>query len=172
MSSIRKLDARWLGPYRISSKEPSQPDRGTYRLEDLDGTLFRHTTPGWRLKVFRERSQHNIALEERGTSKLWEQALWNNTQIFRPPPAQFDDSNAPDDSNPDSSGISMRNFNLRDAPSRDPASTTRLVPAKPHGQTTVQVVPRVITDEERALYTRPTYNVSDTDSEASSNEDD
>ncbi|KAF1934555.1 hypothetical protein EJ02DRAFT_327266, partial [Clathrospora elynae] len=54
MSSIRKLDARWLGPYRISSKEPSQPDRGTYRLEDLDGTLFRHTTPGWRLKVFRE----------------------------------------------------------------------------------------------------------------------
>ncbi|KAF2818276.1 hypothetical protein CC86DRAFT_246417, partial [Ophiobolus disseminans] len=54
MSSIRKLDARWLGPYRISDRTPSQAERGTYQLEDLDSTLFSYTTPSWRLKVFRE----------------------------------------------------------------------------------------------------------------------
>ncbi|KAH7069661.1 hypothetical protein BKA63DRAFT_374344, partial [Paraphoma chrysanthemicola] len=49
MSRNRKLDARWLGPYRIKT---AVAEHGTYLLEDLDGTAFAHTVPGWRLKIF------------------------------------------------------------------------------------------------------------------------
>jgi hypothetical protein len=139
MSSARKLDARWLGPYRISSKNSSQPERGTYWLEDLDGTQFAHTTPGWRLKVFRQRDEEDIREEERGTSKLWNPHLWESEAIIRPPPAQFDDSNvveSPVRSKPDDA---PRDHNLRSLPSRDPANTTKLVHAEPSRKQTVQL---------------------------------
>jgi hypothetical protein len=45
MSRDRKLDTKWLGSYRVRQ---IKPERGTYHLEDLDGTPFPHTAPGWR----------------------------------------------------------------------------------------------------------------------------
>ena len=43
MSRDRKLDTRWLGPYRVHE---ARPDRGTYRLAELNGVkLHSHTTP-------------------------------------------------------------------------------------------------------------------------------
>jgi hypothetical protein len=165
MSSIRKLDPRWLGPYRISAQRASSPEKGTYRLEDLDGTPFRNTTPGWRLKFFKERSQEDIAEEERGTSKIWDETLWRNTHILRPPPAQFDDSNAPDESINEEPV--PRDYNLRQIPERDPANTSKAIPGIPRARQIVQVIPRVITDEERAAYAQPTYDTSDSDSDVS-----
>jgi hypothetical protein len=44
-------------------------------VEDLDGALFSHTTPGWRLKIFRERSIEDIKEEEQGISKIRDPAL-------------------------------------------------------------------------------------------------
>jgi hypothetical protein len=82
MSRIRKLDPRWLGPYRISQNKPSQGERGTYRLEDLDGTTFRYTTPGWRLKLFQQRTIEEIAVEDRGTLKMWFLELWTKSHDF------------------------------------------------------------------------------------------
>jgi hypothetical protein len=43
----RKLDDRWMGPYRIHEVLPN----GAVRLEDLDGTRFAKTVSGRRLKV-------------------------------------------------------------------------------------------------------------------------
>jgi hypothetical protein len=50
-SSGRKLDDRWLGPYRI---QQAWPNRGYYRLEDLNGVTFSSTTRVDRLKKFEE----------------------------------------------------------------------------------------------------------------------
>ena len=50
-SSSRKLDDRWLGPYRI---QKAWPDKGYYRLEDLNGVAFASTTRADRLKKFEE----------------------------------------------------------------------------------------------------------------------
>jgi hypothetical protein len=159
MSRVRKLDARWLGPYRISST--SRSDRGTYQLEDLDGTLFRHTTPGWRIKAFKERRIEDVIAEERGTSKIWNPSLWDNTHEFRSPPAHLDDSaQSPEQS--------------RDRDEQSPGrlrSEARGVVSRPHPQRLtpdrrpiIQVVPRAITDQERARYEPPRYDTeSDSD---------
>ena len=48
-SSSRKLDLKWLGPFRIHK---SHLYKGWYLIEDLNGTLFRDQTPGSRLKKF------------------------------------------------------------------------------------------------------------------------
>ena len=45
----KKLDNRWLGPYRV--KEVRE-DRGTYRLEELDGAELSQFVPGEWLKLF------------------------------------------------------------------------------------------------------------------------
>jgi hypothetical protein len=37
MSRDKKLSKRWLGPYRVSA-DKTNPERGSYLLEDLDGT--------------------------------------------------------------------------------------------------------------------------------------
>ncbi|KAH8708428.1 hypothetical protein GQ44DRAFT_559562, partial [Phaeosphaeriaceae sp. PMI808] len=63
MSRNRKLDMRWLGPYRILT---AKQERGTYHLEDLDGKKFAHTTPGWKLKTFQQRTEAEIREEDRG----------------------------------------------------------------------------------------------------------
>jgi hypothetical protein len=64
----RKLDDRWLGPYRIASKNANT---GTYWLEELDGTSFRHTTHGNRLKRFYQREPNDEAILMRGRLKLF-----------------------------------------------------------------------------------------------------
>jgi hypothetical protein len=150
MSRIRKLDPRWLGPYRISGTEPSQSERGTYRLEDLDGTAFRHTAPGWRLKFFQQRSVEEIAAEDRGTSKMWRPDLWEKTHDFREPPEKHDERHV-DEELPDP-----------DRP-RYPTRRAQVQPTRPAAPPIVQIRPRIITPEERAQYEQPVYDVSDSD---------
>ena len=48
-----KLDFRWKGLYRIAV---AIPDKGTYELEELDGSRLRGTMPGRRLKRFIQRA--------------------------------------------------------------------------------------------------------------------
>ena len=67
MSRSRKLYHRWLGPYRINQ---AYQDRNYYRLEELDGTPFRETTSGHKLKKFIQRSFNDIAETDRGNVKL------------------------------------------------------------------------------------------------------
>lgn len=50
-SSDRKLDERWRGPYKVNE---AWPDKGYYRLEDLNGVVFPSTTRADRLKKFEE----------------------------------------------------------------------------------------------------------------------
>ncbi|RDL34483.1 uncharacterized protein BP5553_07611 [Venustampulla echinocandica] len=52
MSSRVKLGYRWLGPFRVAK---AFPDKGTYMLEELDGTMLKGTFAGRRLKAFRRR---------------------------------------------------------------------------------------------------------------------
>ena len=47
-----KLEFRWLGPYLIHEVIP---DKGTYRLKELDGSQFAGTVAGNRLKAFNPR---------------------------------------------------------------------------------------------------------------------
>ena len=57
MSSRRKLDFRWLGPYQIYS---ANKEKGYYRLKELgpDGALLRGTFSGSRLKLFHQRERY------------------------------------------------------------------------------------------------------------------
>src|SRR5436309_3167026 len=49
MSSSNKLSYRWFGPYRIYK---AKKEKGTYVLEELDGTRLPRTHTGNRLKKF------------------------------------------------------------------------------------------------------------------------
>ena len=49
----RKLDIRWIGPYRIREVR----DNGSYLLAELDGTELRGSVAGNRLKRFCVRSE-------------------------------------------------------------------------------------------------------------------
>ena len=44
-----KIAFRWLGPYRI---QQADQEKGTYLLQELDGTLLAGTFAGNRLKKF------------------------------------------------------------------------------------------------------------------------
>jgi hypothetical protein len=55
MFSSKKLRFRWLGPYRIYT---AHQDKGTYILEELDGTMFRHIITSNRLKPFHVRTAY------------------------------------------------------------------------------------------------------------------
>jgi hypothetical protein len=72
MSSSKKLRFRWLGPYRVHA---AHQDKGTYVLEDLDGTVFKHTTAGNNLKPFRVRTAYadadaGVGVGGQGTTTL------------------------------------------------------------------------------------------------------
>ncbi|KAH6877448.1 hypothetical protein BKA58DRAFT_451006 [Alternaria rosae] len=84
MSRDRKLDTRWMGPYRVRLP---RPERGTFHLEDLDGTPFPHTIPGNRLKLFRQRTVEDIAEQDRGRMKLWNPENWENSNVSADAPA-------------------------------------------------------------------------------------
>ena len=58
-----KLDFRWTGPYKIAV---AHPDKGTYQLQELDGTMLQGTMPGRRLKRFTQR----VPLEVRNPADL------------------------------------------------------------------------------------------------------
>ena len=49
MSTVKKLAYRWRGPYRVRN---AIPEKGTYELEEFDGTPIPGTHPGNRLKKF------------------------------------------------------------------------------------------------------------------------
>jgi hypothetical protein len=165
MSRIRKLDARWLGPYRISAKKPSEPEKGTYRLEDLDGTLFRHTTPGHRLKLFQERDLSDISSEDRGTSKIWKSSLWSRENAFRSPPQRDDSSGLIENPNQRPSAATQRE--PRSISSRNVTQQEPINIGKPSQRTIVQVKPHIITPKERAMYELPNYDDDTSDSNSS-----
>ena len=48
MSHSDKLGFRWLGPFRIREALTN----GSYLVEELDGTAFRHSVHGNRLKIY------------------------------------------------------------------------------------------------------------------------
>jgi hypothetical protein len=54
MSRNRKLSYKWLGPYRVKK---AIPEKGTYILEEFDGTELSGTYAGNRLKKFVERER-------------------------------------------------------------------------------------------------------------------
>ncbi|RYN41671.1 hypothetical protein AA0114_g10630 [Alternaria tenuissima] len=139
MSRDRKLDTRWLGPYRVRE---AGPDRGTYRLEDLDGTPFPHTTPGKRLKLFRQRVIDDIAREDRGNMKLWDPDYWQNVSSTLDVPVTPDPDEAPP---------------LQRQPS----------PLPLRQQQDARIVPRVVitkrlTEEERRAYIQDTISTTTT----------
>jgi hypothetical protein len=166
MSRVRKLDPRWLGPYRVSARKSSSPERGTYHLEDLDGSQFRHTVPGWRLKLFIQREPEDIAAEQRGTSKIWDPDKWEAKHVFRPPPAQFDHS-----THNEIEGLRQdQQRQLRNLQSRSSVTRAPLQEGEPSMQQEVRIMPRTISQEERAQYGYPTYE-STTDSDSNSDEE-
>jgi hypothetical protein len=57
MSSRRKLDFRWLGPYQIYD---ANKEKGYYKLKELgpDGAVLRGTYSGSRLKLFYQREHY------------------------------------------------------------------------------------------------------------------
>jgi hypothetical protein len=57
MSRKQKLSYRWLGPYRI---QKAIPEKGTYILEEFDGTALTGTYSGNRLMKFVERQRFYI----------------------------------------------------------------------------------------------------------------
>lgn len=150
MSRDRKLSDKWLGPYLVAR---SFPESGTYQLKDLDGAEFAHTTPGWRVKIFYQRSQDEVNQEDRGLIKLWDRALWENRHIFRAPPAQFDES-----------GIEGREENEEaESENRDQEILRPDV-----GGPTLEIRPRTLSDKERAEYRY--FDISDS-SESDQEED-
>jgi hypothetical protein len=52
ISTARKLAYKWLGPYRIRT---AVSEKGTYILEEFDGTKLPRTYAGNRLKKFIKR---------------------------------------------------------------------------------------------------------------------
>ena len=54
MSRSRKLSYKWLGPYKVRK---AIPDKGTYLLEEFDGTQLAGTYSGNRLKKFVQRNK-------------------------------------------------------------------------------------------------------------------
>ena len=59
MSRRRKLDYRWTGPYRVSADIQT---KGTYELQELDGTKLGRTYLGNRLKKFVNRQDILMAV--------------------------------------------------------------------------------------------------------------
>ena len=63
MSSSRKLDFRWLGPYQIKAVNK---EKGYYRLKELgpDGPTLKGTFSGSRLKLFFQREHYFYSPED------------------------------------------------------------------------------------------------------------
>lgn len=57
ISQSRKLSYKWLGPYRVRK---AVPEKGTYILEEFDGTQLAGTYSGNRLKKFVERNRFYV----------------------------------------------------------------------------------------------------------------
>jgi hypothetical protein len=78
MSSLKKLRFRWLDPYRMHT---AYQDKGTYILEDLNGSVFKHTTAGNNLKPFRVRTAYtNTDIGGQGTTTLLRGDEANNNE--------------------------------------------------------------------------------------------
>ena len=65
-SRVRKLTYRWEGPYRVRK---AIPKKGTYLLEDFDGSVLPGTYAGNQLKKFIEREGFYEAANPNETEK-------------------------------------------------------------------------------------------------------
>jgi hypothetical protein len=66
MSRNRKLSYKWLGPYWVKK---AIPEKGTYILEEFDGTQLAGTYSGNRLKKFIERQGFYVPVATTESSK-------------------------------------------------------------------------------------------------------
>jgi hypothetical protein len=92
MSRREKLSFRWLGPYRVRDVVE---DRGTYLLEEMDGTLLRGTFAADALRPFRIRQREQLATDEDAENEGGEGEVLEpdattseisaNAQLTRPP---------------------------------------------------------------------------------------
>jgi hypothetical protein len=69
MSRDKKLSKRWLRLYCVSA-DKTNPERGSYLLEDLNSTQMPHTVPSWRIKKFIKQTADNTAAEHQGLLKV------------------------------------------------------------------------------------------------------
>lgn len=160
MSRDRKLDARWMGPYRV--RRP-WPERGTYQIEDLDGTPLPHTVPGKRLKPFRQRTSEDIAEQDRGRMKLWDPEKWENTNVSADTPAgPIDDDEHDDQDTP--SQPQLEEGEASNAPRlvSQPSAIPRLI-----SQPSVVITKR-LTEEERRAFRLDFVPSSDSDTSSES----
>jgi hypothetical protein len=146
MSRARKLHRRWLGPYRIHE---SYQDKNYYRLEELDGTPFKETTSGHKLKKFIQRSPEDIAETDRGHIKLWDAKKWPERHQDAEPPQKGGNQG-------DVQHRQLRKLQARISANREP-----------HRRTIPQVVIEPI-DIDRTQYTRYDSLSSSSDSDTES----
>ena len=68
-STAKKLAYKWMGPYRVRN---AIPEKGTYELEEFDGTPVPGTHPGNRLKKFvrREGVYEPVSLRRKKTKEV------------------------------------------------------------------------------------------------------
>jgi len=85
MSRNRKLSYKWLGPYRVRK---AIPKKGTYILEEFDGTQLAGTYSGNRLKKFVVRNRFyrlvtDEEVESEGSNSLEESESSENEELLQ-----------------------------------------------------------------------------------------
>jgi hypothetical protein len=78
MSRSKKLAFRWAGPYRVKD---CIEDRGTYLLEELDGTQLKGTFAGNRIRPFHIRQREQVVADETDTENETPAQDINDDQI-------------------------------------------------------------------------------------------
>jgi hypothetical protein len=89
VSSNRKLKYRWLGPYKVAE---AIHEKGTYILQELDGTRLRGTFAGNRLKPFYPRFE--LEADERAATP---NVQGTNTDLWEDDVGDEDNGNENDD---------------------------------------------------------------------------
>jgi len=84
MSRNRKLSYKWLGPYKVCK---AIPKKGTYILEEFDGTQLASTYLGSRLKKFVIRNRFyrpvtNKEVESENSNNLEESESSKNEELL------------------------------------------------------------------------------------------
>jgi hypothetical protein len=131
MSRVRKLSYKWLGPYRVRK---AIPDKGTYFLEEFDGTELAGTYSGNRLKKFVQRNR-----------------------FYMPVAADIDD-----DSSADGSTDGFTDNRDTELPVPDDSTVCRSARIQRNAQTLqeaprpgrFEIVPPLLTEEQRREYIR------------------
>ena len=124
MSSNLKLSFKWLGPYRVRKANTL---KGTYMLEEVDGTPLKGTYAGNRLKKF---------VYKGGTFIPVEQEVETDSTV----PGTSEEGNSWEEDSTEDEELPCTTRNTRSMANQ--SNTTR-----------VAVIPPQLTTAEKALYT-------------------